>query len=118
MKSIARSWFWWPHKDADIERYVKICSSCAQHSKQPTQTPLQNWDGPIEPWKRVHIDFAGPSMNKMFLIVIDLHCKKSEVKIMNTIMASDTVIELKEIFATNGLPDQIVSDYRPSFTAH
>ena len=37
---------------------------------------------------------------------------------MNTITASDTIVELKEIFATHGLPDKIVSDNGPSFTAH
>jgi len=117
MKSLARSWFWWPHLDADIERFVKLCSTCAQHSKQPAKAPLQNWDWPIEPWKRIHIDFAGPFMNKMFLIVIDSHSKWLEVKIMNTITASDTIVELKEIFSAHGLPDQIVSDNGPSFTA-
>ncbi len=117
MKSLARSWFWWPNMDADIEKFVKLCSTCAQHSKQPAKAPLQNWDWPIEPWKRIHIDFAGPFMNKMFLIVIDSHSKWLEVKVMKTITASDTIIELKEIFSTHGLPDQIVSDNGPSFTA-
>ena len=118
MKSLARSWFWWPHMDADIEKCVKLCSACAQHSKQPAKAPLHNWDWPIEPWKRIHIDFAGPFMNKMFLIAIDSHSKWLEVKLMNTITASDTIVELKEIFATHGLPDKIVSDNGPSFTAH
>ena len=104
--------------DADIEKCVKLCSTCAQHSKQPAKAPLHNWDWPIEPWKRIHIDFAGPFMNKMFLIAIDSHSKWLEVKLMNTITASDTIVELKEIFATHGLPDKIVSDNGPSFTAH
>ena len=56
-------------------------------------------------------------MNKTFLIVIDSHSKWLEVKVMKTITASDTIIELKEIFSTNGLLDQIVSDNGPSFTA-
>ena len=94
MKSLARSWFWWPNMDADIEKFVKLCSTCAQHSKQSAKAPLQNWDWPIEPWKRIHIDFAGPFMNKMFLIVIDFHSKWLEVKVMKTITASDTIIEL------------------------
>ena len=75
MKSLARSWFWWPHMDADIEKCVKLCSTCAQHSKQPAKAPLHNWDWPIGPWKRIHIDFAEPFMNKMFLIAIDSHSK-------------------------------------------
>ena len=118
MKSLARSWFWWPNMDADIERYVKLCSTCAQHAKHPASSPLHNWDWPMEPWKRIHIDFAGPFLNKMFLIVIDAHSKWLDVKTMSTITANDTIVELKEIFANHGLPDQIVSDNGPSFTAY
>ena len=118
MKSLARSWFWWPNMDADIERFVKLCNSCAQHAKNPAKSPLQNWDWPLEPWKRIHVDFAGPFMNKMFLIVIDAHSKWLDVKTMSTITAIDTIVELKEIFANHGLPDQIVSDNGPSFTAN
>ena len=115
MKSLARSWYWWPNMDADIEKFVKLCSTCAQHAKQPAKSPLLNWDWPLEPWKRIHIDFAGPFLNKMFLIVIDAHSKWMDFKTMTTITASDTIIELKEIFSTHGLPDQIVSDNGPTF---
>lgn len=118
MKSLARSWFWWPHLDADIEKFVKLCGTCAKHSKQPAKAMLHNWDWPTEPWKRIHIDYAGPFLNKMFLIVIDAHSKWLEVKIMNTITTADTIIELKDIFSYHGLPDQIVSDNGPSFTSH
>ncbi|GFS07631.1 polyprotein [Elysia marginata] len=100
-----------------IEKFVKLCSRCAQNSKKPANAPLHNWDWPIEPWKRIHIDFAGPFINKMFLIVIDSQSKWMEVKIMNSITASDTIVESKEIFSTHGLPDTIVSDNGPSFTA-
>lgn len=28
MKSLAISYFWWPHMDSDIERKVKTCETC------------------------------------------------------------------------------------------
>ena len=67
--------------------------------------------------EKIHVDFAGPFMNKMFLIVIDAHSKWLEIKMMNSITSADLIIELKEIFSYHGLCDQIVSDNGPSLTS-
>ena len=116
MKNSARSWLWWPHMDADIEKFVKLCQQCKKHSKNPAKAPLYNWNWPSEPWKRVHVDFAGSFVNKMFLIVIDAHSKWLEIKMMNSITSADLIIELKETFFYHGLCDQIVSDNGPSLS--
>ena len=92
MKSSARSWLWWPHMAADIEKFVKQCQQCQKHGKNPAKAPLYNWNWPSEPWKRIHVDFAGPFMNKMFLIVIDAHSKWLEIKMMNFITSADLII--------------------------
>ena len=36
---------------------------------------LHNWDGPKSKWQRIHIDFAGPFMGHVFLLVIDAKFK-------------------------------------------
>ena len=35
MKSLARSYMWWPRLDKDIENKVKNCEECQQKSKSP-----------------------------------------------------------------------------------
>ena len=116
-KSSARSWLWWPHMDADIEKFVKLCQQCQKHSKNPAKAPLYNWNWASEPWKRVHVDFAGSFVNKMFLIVIYAHSIWLEIQMMNSITSADLIIELKEIFCYHGLCDQIASDNGPSLTS-
>ncbi|RUS68511.1 hypothetical protein EGW08_023727, partial [Elysia chlorotica] len=105
MKAQARSWVWWPLLDYDIERLAKTCAICEQYQKSPPKAPLHPWDWPQQPWSRVHMDFAGPFLGKMFLIIIDAHSKWIDIKIMSKITASDTILELREVFSTFGLPE-------------
>ena len=53
----------------------------------------------------------------MFLIITDAHSKWLDVKIMSKITASDTIIELLDVFSTLGLPEAIVTDNGPTFTS-
>jgi hypothetical protein len=57
--------------DNDIERYVSSCGDCDNAAKNPVKISLQSSSIPSGPWKRIHIDFAGPFKNSYFLLVID-----------------------------------------------
>ena len=117
MKAQARAWVWWPKIDADIEQNVRLCYTCQLHSNQSPKAPLFPWEWPEEPWSRVHLDFAGPYLGKMFLIIVDAHSKWVDIKIMNKITAQDTILELRDVFATLGLCSEIVTDNGPTFTS-
>ena len=45
------------------------------HSNMPKSAPVHPWDGTKDPWDHLHIDFAGPFMNSVFLIIVDAHSK-------------------------------------------
>ena len=64
-----------------------------------------------------HIDFAGPFLGKMFLIIVDAHSKWLEVVQMSTTTAPKTIEVLQVVFSRNGLPEQLVSDNGPQFTS-
>uniref|UniRef100_A0A3B3C7M6 Gypsy retrotransposon integrase-like protein 1 n=1 Tax=Oryzias melastigma TaxID=30732 RepID=A0A3B3C7M6_ORYME len=117
MKEIARSYFWWPGLDADIERKAMSCSDCQKLRNQRQLAPLHPWDWPEEPWQRIHVDFAGPFENQMFLVVVDAHSKWPEVVVMKNTSAERTVEELRTIFSRFGLPQQLVSDNGPQFVS-
>ena len=70
---------------------------------------------PKNPWERIHVDFAGPYLGKMFLITVDAYSKWIEVDVTSTATASATVGKMRRIFATHGLPLTLVSDNGPSF---
>ena len=117
MKSLARSFVWWPGMDKNIEDRVKACEPCQRSRYLPAAAPLQPWEWPQRPWARVHIDYAGPFMGRMFLILVDAHSKWMEVKSVSSATTSTTVEQLRAIFATHGLPEMLVSDNGSVFTS-
>ena len=75
-----------------------------------TAAPLNPWSWPTRPWTWLHLDFAGPFLGRMFLILIDAHSKWIEA--YKTASAVSTVVmqELRTTFARFGLPETIVTD--------
>ena len=116
MKSLARMHVWWPKIDEHIETHSNQCISCQENSREPTRAPILTWEDPTDPWKNLHIDFAGPFEGSMWLIVIDAATKWPEVIKMNNDTTAERTIEiLLSLFSRFGLPNQIVSDNGPQF---
>ena len=67
--------------------------------------------------ERVHIDFLGPFLGKMILVAVDAHSKWPEPQIMAFTTTAQTIAVLRDMFARNGLPKQVVSDNGPQFRA-
>jgi transposase InsO family protein len=117
MKALARMHVWWPGIDAEIEQMARQCDACAVQSSDPAKAPLHSWEYPSKPWQRLHIDFAGPFLGRMWLIVVDAYSEWPEVIPMQTTTSEKTIAALRNIFAIHGLPEQLVSDNGPQFTS-
>ncbi|KFD51348.1 hypothetical protein M513_07753 [Trichuris suis] len=117
MKSLARSYVWWPRVDKDIERAVQTCSSCQQNRHDPPRENLNRWPEAEAPWSRIHVDFFGPFQGKMFFIVVDAFSKWVEVNIVPIVSSKAAISSLRNLFATHGLPDCVVSDNGTAFTS-
>ncbi|XP_062575345.1 uncharacterized protein K02A2.6-like [Saccostrea cucullata] len=113
MKSLARLHVWWPGLDSDIETKVSQCGSCRMQLPNLPKAPANPWIWPSAPWKRVHIDFAGPFMQRMFLIIVDAYSKWMDVVMMNSTTSESTINALRYLFSSYGLPIEIVSDNGP-----
>ena len=117
MKSVARSYFWWPGVDKAIEELAKSCQSCQAVKQAPAAAPLHPWIWPTRPWQRVHLDFTGPFQGSMFLVAIDAHSKWPEVYAMSSTTAERTIEVLRYLFAAYGIPEKIVTNNGPQFVA-
>ncbi|KAL7887808.1 hypothetical protein AOLI_G00055290 [Acnodon oligacanthus] len=116
MKAVARSYMWWPGIDAQIEQVSKTCQACQLTQKAPGPSPLHLWAWPGSPWRRIHVNFAGPFQGHMFMVVVDAHSKWPEVHLMSSTMASKTIQVLRGLLSRYGLPEVLVSDNGPQFT--
>lgn len=117
MKALARSYVWWPNINAQLEELAKACSGCQQNQNMPTKAPLHPWAWATTPWQRIHIDYAGPFQNSMFLVVVDAHSKWPEVIPVSSTTSSSTIEVLRDLFARFGIPEQIVSDNGTQFVS-
>ena len=98
-------------------RSSEPCTGCQFTQNNLKTAPFHAWEWPTRPWQRIHVHFAGPFLGTMVLIVLDAHSKWPEVIPMTTTSTARTTEELRTLFATHGLPQQVVvSDNGPQFT--
>ena len=117
MKNLARSYIWWPNLCADLVVKVKSCTECQASRPVPAMAPLHPWEWPERPWARLHLDYAGPFLGRMFLILVDAHSKWMDVIPVHSATSSATIEKLRIIFSTHGLPERIVTDNGTVFTS-
>ena len=117
MKSLTRQFLWWPKIDSDLEAKVRNCSTCQKYRSEPPQAVLHPWEWPKQPWVRLHADYAGPFLGKMYLILIDAHSKWIEVHITTSTTSSITIEKMRSTFVTFGIPETLVTDNGSNFTS-
>ena len=117
MKALAHSYIWWPNIDNDIEMTVKSCNSCQMNQAMPSKAPIHPWEKTTAPWMRIHVDFAGSSLGKMFLIIYDFYSKWIDTIPMTNITSSAVIDCLRSTFSIHGIPYFIVSDNGPSLVS-
>ena len=117
MKSLARMFVWWPGLDKEIESAVQNCMQCQETQASPAAVPMHPWRWPTRPWSRLHMDYAGPLLGQMFLVIIDAHSKWIKVFPTTSATSSATITMLQSTFARFGLPETIVSDNGSCFVS-
>lgn len=115
-KLIARDSIFWPGIMTDIENTILNCLICQKYAKSNTREPLQPHEVPELPWQKIGVDFKslGP-LN--FIVVVDYFSKFIIVNKLANKTAETVISSLKNIFAINGLPQQIFSDNGPPFSS-
>lgn len=104
MKQLARGYVWWPNINTQLEGIVSSCEKCQHTHPLPAIAQLHLRPWAERPWSHIHIAYASPFLNKMFLVIVDAHSKWLEVlPVSNT--TSVTIEQLLNGFTTHGLPN-------------
>lgn len=114
MKALARIHVYWPGMNAEIEDFVRKCSSCASTQRAALKVPLQPWPETSRPMERVHIDYAEKE-GRNYLVFADAYSKWPEVVPTRAQTTFSTIKALDPIFARFGFPEDLVSDNGPAF---
>ena len=83
-----------------------------------SEVPLHHWVWLAEPWKRIYVDCAEPFQGKMFFLLIVVHSKCTKIFPKKSTTVENTIVVLRCIVVSVGLPDQLASNNGPQFTAH
>lgn len=118
MKSIARSYFWWPKMDQEIENLSKSCVPCLRSTGDPPKSLTTPWFLPKQPGERIHIDFLGPIDNHHYLIIVDAFSKWPEIYKMASTTTEATIVRIREYCARWGIPRILVSDNGPQLVSN
>ena len=113
----ARMSLWWPGVRAIevIEDLIKSCFTCAKELPEPEE-PLMLSSFPSRPWERVSMDLFDYG-GRTYLITVDYYSRWIEIKRLKTQTAESVVTASKKLYATHGIPDIVISDHGPCFSA-
>lgn len=116
-KNRAREIMYWPGLSRDIDNMIANCDTCARYANSNQKQPIRQHDIPERPWQKVAMDLF-EIKGKHFLCVVDYFSKYPEVVHIQNLSSESIIIELKNIFARQGIPDIAISDNGPQFNSH
>ncbi|KAK9681015.1 Integrase core domain [Popillia japonica] len=111
---LARSLYWWPLIDLDLENAAKSCPEGLQLAPRNPELKHTKWSTTQQPWTRLHIDFF-QKYDKYFLIIVDSASRWIDVKIVPSTNSDSTISTLRSVFSSLGIPMELVSDNGPPF---
>ena len=117
--------FWWPSMKEDVAKFVAACDTCARskHSNRPPAGLLRPLPVPHRPWSHIALDFVTglpvSEGNTCILTVVDRFSKAVHFIPLTKLPTAKETAELliTHVFKIHGLPQDIVSDRGPQFSA-
>ena len=114
-RSRANQAVWWPGLSKQIEEMVSACHTCANVRPEPKEI-LISASFPSRSWERVGVDLF-ELHGKVYIVIVDYYSRWVEYRKLTSLTSEHTNEVLKEVFATHGIPDLILTDNGPQFSA-
>lgn len=116
--------YWFPNMRKYIEQFIKCCIPClfAKRKGGRPEGLLHPIPKGKEPLQTLHIDHLGPFPKakhgyQHLIVAIDAFTKFSFLRAVKSTKTKYVIEYLRDIFATYGIPNAIISDQGSCFTA-
>lgn len=113
----ARDVIFWPGMSSEIRQYVESCNVCATYCDKQQQETLIIHETCSRPWQKVGTDLF-TLHGRSYLVTVDYCSHFFELDYLSDTLAETVVAKLKHHFARHGIPDVLISDGGPQYTAH
>ena len=107
----------WPEINSDIQRAIQSCQFCQVHRPLQKHEPLVVTPQPQRPWQKIAADLCESQKGK-YLVLMDYFSKWIELIHMPDTTAARMIGKMKLVFASHGVPEEIVSDNGPPFDSN
>ncbi|KAL0161181.1 hypothetical protein M9458_044906, partial [Cirrhinus mrigala] len=114
-KHRARDLLFWPRMGQQIETMVGQCRICQERRNANTKEPLLSHTIPARPWQVVGTDLF--TWNEQNIIIADYYSRYFEMERLNSCTALAVITKLKAVFARHGIPERVISDNGPCYSA-
>ena len=116
MKLRAQTSMYWLGLNIEIENHVMHCEPCQVLSRSQQKELAIPMEIPHRPWLKLGIDlFLHESL--WYVIAADNYSKYPLIFQLAAISSKDVISTLKFCFSEFGIPEEIISDNGPQFTA-
>ena len=112
----ARTSFFWPNLNKDIEAYLSTCHTCAIYQEKQPAESLLNDPVSTNPWAVLAMDNF--DLNGMhYLIIVDHFSKFTVLKYCKDLSSKTTTNLLLDVFSEHGIPSTIRCDHGHNFVS-
>ena len=113
-KDRARTSFFWPNLNWDIEVCLSKCHTCATYQEKQPAESLLNDPASTKPWTALVMDNFELN-GRHYLIIVDCFSKFTVVKHSQDLTSKTTINQLLEVFSEHGIPSTIRCDHGCNF---
>ena len=111
-----RDTLYWPQMSKELKEYISKCDICLSYQSSPGREPILQHEITERPWAKIGVDLCELD-GRILLVVCDYYSNFIEIDNINRATSQTVCKSLKCMFSRYGVPDIVISDNGPQFSA-
>ena len=115
-KARLRQEVWWPHKDKQVDEFIRACHPCQLVGPRSKPEPILSTTIPEGPWNDIAVDLLEIPGGYHLLVAMDNYSRWPEVILLKKTDAAHVRRAMEGMFQTHGLPVTVRKNNGPLFS--